>query len=111
MSATVTDSRTKYWIEAVSETLDEHGVSATPEQITAIASDLMVCGEMEGQAFGYDSIPNPMVAELAKVKAELRREQDKVVCTNCGGRGRVIDECGTFTSNSECHKCRGEGYA
>lgn len=70
-----------YYRECLAESLKEHGVSATPEQIDAIARDVAGAYENIGMAFGHDAIPNPEIAERKRVKAnhdlELREAEER----------------------------------
>jgi DnaJ-class molecular chaperone len=48
-------------------------------------------------------------AHMAGIKKQLKIEREKVTCNACRGSGWIISACGTFESQSQCHKCRGEG--
>lgn len=97
----------KYWEECLSSSFEEHGIIASKEQIEAIASDIQISHENYGLAFHVPE--NPLINELRKVKEELKKEKEKVICEKCKGRGLITSNYGTFTSNSQCSKCRGEG--
>ena len=43
------------------------------------------------------------------LERQLRAEREKVHCRACNGRGRIIDDVGYRSSNSQCFKCNGEG--
>jgi hypothetical protein len=64
-----------YWREAVAIALDEEGVEVTSEQLDRLGESLAVSAENEGQAFGRDMIPNPMVAEVEAVKRRVESER------------------------------------
>lgn len=98
-----------YWGECISEALEDAGLPATPEQISTIASWVEGAHENFRTAFGYDAIPNPLTEENTKLKRELKREQDKIICAECKGEGRLINHGPYHSSDSECWKCRGEG--
>jgi DnaJ-class molecular chaperone len=98
-----------YWQECVAQSLDEHGVTATDEQINAIASDIEGAHENYGMAFYQPSGPSQSERDLKEAQRKLRAEQEKVTCRECKGRGRIILNGPYHSSNSECHKCRGEG--
>ncbi len=96
-----------YWREAVAQSLEEHGVAATDEQIVSIASDME--GASDCRYMGGPDTPHPAIGEAERLKRELKTEREKVQCRACGGSGRISTRGGTFESNSECWKCRGEG--
>jgi len=47
----MTDHKLDYWIESVASSLGEHGISATKEQIQAVAEDIQISHEQFGMAF------------------------------------------------------------
>lgn len=98
-----------YWTECVSEAFEDAGISATKEQIKTVASCVEVAHENYGMVHGYDAIPNPLALENDNLKRELRKEQDKVICEECQGKGRIITAGPYHSSDSRCWKCRGEG--
>lgn len=95
------------WKELIAESLDEHGVTATAEQIALIASDAAGISESIGEHSFHPA--DPMIRELADSKAALKREQDKVACSPCKGTGRIYTPGPYHGSDSQCWKCRGEG--
>ena len=100
----------RYWSECISEALEEAGIVATVEQKNAVAEFVEGAHENYGMAHGHDAIPNPLKADNDRLAKELKREKDKVVCKECWGVGRITDQGPAHSSNSECWKCRGEGY-
>ena len=104
-------SRLVYWLEALECSLDESGCYhvLTPEQRQSIAEDLLRAAEMEAESCGWLNIPDPRVEEMAKLKTQLKTEQEKVVCRACNGRKYITTYGGTFQSTSSCQECRGEG--
>lgn len=44
-------SKSDYYAEMLSESLDENGVTASREQIAAVASDIVICVENQGMAY------------------------------------------------------------
>lgn len=96
-----------YWIEVVSSSLGDHGVSATPEQIEAIARDME--GSSENRYMGGPDTPNPAIAEAKEAQAKYIRERDKVHCRECNGRGRIYSQGPHHGYDTECWKCRGHG--
>jgi len=103
------DKKFNYWEECISEAFEEAKLKATPEQIDIVASWVEGAHENYGMAHGHDCIPNPLQLENEKLKKELKKEQDKTVCKACNGRGRIISNFGTRSSDSQCDKCRGYG--
>lgn len=100
-------SRTDYWRDAVSESFEEHGVTATREQVAAVARDMEMARECESQAFHVPE--NPLLEENKKLRAEVKAEQDKVGCLECNGRGSITTDFGVRSSTSQCDWCNGEG--
>lgn len=66
------DPHAEYWIECLSQSLEEHGVSATREQIAAIAKDVEGAHECHGQAFYQPE--NPMIDQVRQIKEQHARE-------------------------------------
>lgn len=98
-----------YWNECISEALEDAKIVATSEQIDIIASWAESAHENYGQAHGYENIPNPLENENELLKRALIKEQEKMICGECNGRGRIIRPGPVHSSESECWKCRGEG--
>ena len=96
-----------YWKECLSSAFDEHGIVATAEQIESVANDVQNSSENIGQAF-YEP-EHPAKFEIEKLKSELKFEKALVHCKTCNGSGRLIENFGTRSSNSECYKCYGKG--
>lgn len=95
------------WKELISESLDNHGVSASAEQIASIAEDAAGIAESIRE---YSFCPaDPMIRELEDTKAALERERDKVTCSTCKGTGYLISNGPCHSSHSSCWKCRGDG--
>ena len=101
-------SRLDYWREAVQDSLDTHGVTATEAQIRAVASDMELSHESVGMAF---HVPpgNPMQSEIDELRSQLAAERSKVTCADCRGSGVEITPGPHHSSESECFKCRGAG--
>ncbi len=99
-----------YWNEAVSVALDEAGVTATNEQIAAIAGSIQVSHENIGMA--YPTPEHPAIREASDLKRELEKERAKVVCPDCKGRGSITTTWGSSgrSSTGRCDTCNGEGY-
>lgn len=100
-------SRFEYWCDAVSESLEEHGVTATREQMAAVARDMEMAREHESQAFYVPE--NPLIGENQRLAKALKEEQDKIGCLECNGRGNVTTDFGVRSSTSPCDWCNGEG--
>ncbi len=66
----------EYWLECVETSLDEMGIpdALTKEQREQLAHDVQMGHENIGMAFGYDAIPNPMIAEVESVKRQAARD-------------------------------------
>jgi len=76
----VSYKREDYYAEGLSESFDEHGITATPEQIKAIALDMAGYAEHESQAF-YTPPASDRIADIergwqAKYN-ELKKEFEK----------------------------------
>lgn len=100
----------EYWVEAVAQSLEEHGITATQEQISKVAVDIQHAHEMYGEAFGHHFIPNPLEAENKRLSAEVIKEREKVICKECKGKGFLVSYgSGTLMCESQCWKCRGDG--
>lgn len=97
----------EYWQECLAQSFEEHGVTATTEQLAAIAKDVEGSHQNYGMAF-YEP-ENPMIDELKQAKAALRKERDKVFCRPCAGSGRLRYNAGPWGIDTQCNKCHGEG--
>lgn len=66
-----------YWKEMVEIALDEIGVTLPEEQVTDLSRSMVHAAEMQGEASGSLSIPNPMEAEIRNLNnshaEELKR--------------------------------------
>lgn len=96
-----------YYCEAVAESFDEHGITATDEQIKAVAADMELT--REGESLAFYTPENPMIRENADLKRKLDIEQRKIGCRACGGSGRDRHMAGPWYVDTQCVKCRGEG--
>ncbi len=105
----MSNPRLDYYCDAVSESFDEHGITATREQIKAVARDMELARDCESQAFYQPE--NPLIAENTELRRKLSKEQNKRGCRVCGGSGRIIAPFGPVgrVSDSQCDACRGEG--
>lgn len=107
--------RADYFQEAIECSLADMGAEGalTPEQIQILAGDIEGAYSCMSMAFGDDVASANVTVMHEREKADLRRavqrEQDKVHCRQCNGKGRIVAYFGTFQSDSECSKCRGEG--
>lgn len=109
MAGQVLSAQSNYWFETLAESFVEHGITATDEQIALVANDVQGSHENYGLAFPTPSGPHPLQRELDDTKKKLRKEQDKIVCRECWGEGRLISYGPYHSGNSQCWKCRGEG--
>jgi len=98
-----------YWKECIIEAFEDAGILATPKQIDIVISWVEGAHENYGMAHGHDAIPNPLALENKQLKHELKKERGKVICSECGGKGRIIASGPYHFSDSECWECGGEG--
>jgi len=99
-----------YWKECISEAFDEAEITATKEQIDAVASFVKGAHETYGEVHGHYFIPDPRDAENDRLATELKKERDRVGCMTCGGRGYFVVPAGTsHISYDDCSDCNGEG--
>jgi len=104
----------EYWIECISEALDDSGIKATPEQIKNIAEWVDGSHENYDMATGLDIVESnyisPAQRELDKLKEEIEKrriwECETKPCGACHGYGTIIDGWGRRV---ECDVCRGKG--
>lgn len=95
------------WAECLCESMAEHGIAATPEQLTALARDAARIAEsMQEHTFRPE---HPAVAREKELSAELKFEREKEVCPACLGRGRIYGRAGPWYTNEHCSTCNGEG--
>lgn len=85
-------TKLEYWEESIASSFDEHGITASKEQITAIAKDLQHAQECMGMAF-Y-SPP---------------KERRMVTCKDCNGNGYYTSYGPYHSSIHTCDKCKGRG--
>jgi len=98
-----------YWKECIAEAFDDAGIVATQDQIGTVAYWVEGAHENYGMAFGHGCIPNPLVIENDKLKNDIRKEREMVICRECDGTGEDV-WCGpVHSATSECSRCRGEG--
>ncbi len=100
-------SRADYYAEGLAEAFEEHGVTATNEQIRAIAGDVALWSESIGQAFYQPADPGPREAD--QLRKELERERSKVTCRSCNGYGTTTSHGPHHSATGSCWKCHGEG--
>ena len=76
----VMDHRLDYWEECLDSSFEEHGVSATPKQLKAVAEDVQLSHDNYGMAF-YSPPAGDRIAviesEWKKKYDDLQREFDK----------------------------------
>jgi hypothetical protein len=71
-------SRIDYYKECLADSLEEHGVTATPEQVAAIATDIWHARDMEAESFGDLCIPNPLQTEMGERDRRHKQELSRV---------------------------------
>ena len=101
------DPRLEYWEECLAQSFEEHGVTATREQIAAVANDVEGARDCMNMAFHVPE--NPLAGELQRAKAALDHEQRLVFCTQCDGSGRDRYHAGPWAVDTQCSKCNGKG--
>ena len=97
-----------YWLECISDACESAGVLASRDQVRQIADDVKISHDNYGMAFPVPS-GNPMESEFKRLKRLFAEEKEKVFCMECGGRGRIISQGPSHSSDSQCWKCHGEG--
>lgn len=100
-------SKLQYFKECLESSFNEHGISATNDQILAIASDVQISHENIGLAFYTPE--SPLVGEVEKLKKDLEYERALVHCETCNGKGRIQSYGPYHGSNSDCFRCNGRG--
>lgn len=100
----------EYWIEAVSSSFEDKGISCDDKLIKNIAEDMMLSSENMSMAFGWDVIPNPLETENKSLQADLKREKEKIICETCKGKGSLRSDGPCHFSVSQCWKCNGAGF-
>jgi hypothetical protein len=79
-----------YWKEALCSALEEAGTDIPPDDKLEIAAEVIEGAfDNYGMAHGHDCIPNPLKSEVERLSKDLKNERDKILCTNCNGRGRI----------------------
>ncbi len=66
-------SRTDYWEECVADSLQEHGVEASLEQIKLIAKDIEGSHDNIGMAFHVPE--NPLIHDMKKLERKRKEER------------------------------------
>lgn len=103
----------EYWVECLSITAEESGITLSAEQIDELAAGVEGGHENYNMAFGYDVATNNRYAQLEREKADAKsaaeRERRKVHCRDCNGHGRIEIPGPYHSSNHECVKCGGAG--
>ena len=104
------DWRQEYWREAVQTAMESIGRfdSLTSAEYDDVGTSLAISAEHQSMATA--PVENPLAGENKRLASLLKREESKVVCPTCHGRGRLITYGGTLQCNSQCFRCSGEGY-
>ena len=98
-------NKVDYWIEALEfalEDVDRTGAFSTDE-IRTLAESLEGSAEQQGMAFGYDAIPNPLIAEIEKLKAAHELEIEQLEKRDYIFRKNVADRHGPYVSVNDVH--------
>ena len=99
----------EYWVECISIAAEECGANLTREQVEEIAYVVQGAHENYGMAFYSPPAGEHFRTEIDDLQRKLKAEREKVGCRACNGTGRTQVYFGTFMSDSQCSKCRGEG--
>jgi DnaJ-class molecular chaperone len=99
-----------YYKECIEEAFEDAKITATKEQMDTVISWVEGAAENEGLATGRECIPNPVQLENEALKSNLEREKEKAICPACNGHGRIVTQGPCHSSDSECFKCRGDGF-
>jgi DnaJ-class molecular chaperone len=100
-------SRANYWCESLSESFSEHGITASQEQIAAVARDIEHI--RDGESLAFHTPENPMIERNKELEKKLKREQSARFCKACAGSGRDRHMAGPWFVDTECSDCRGAG--
>ncbi|MEL6569378.1 MAG: hypothetical protein AAFQ22_13240 [Pseudomonadota bacterium] len=103
----------EYWKIAIEESLGEHGIVLSDEQLSAVAVDMDNAHLMYGEATGLNVVTANYHAsrqsEIDVLKAELKTERDALPCEVCkGGTAKEIGIGGRLVP-MDCWKCGGKG--
>lgn len=69
-----------YWRIFAEEVPSDLGISLTPDQVTALAEAAEGAAENQSMACGWDAIPNPDRAEIARLERELKAARADADC-------------------------------
>lgn len=102
-----------YWRDCIAEAFEESKIEATAEQIDNVAAWAESAHENYRMATGDDVADANLSASREREKGDLlkalHREQDKVTCRKCKGRGHFVEHYGSRSSEIECWECHGAG--
>lgn len=104
------DWRDKYWIDCIAEACQDCGLVATKEQVETVASWAQGAHENYGMATGGDCIPNPLHSEVERLRLELKKEQNKQICSSCMGKGTITTNGPYHSATGSCYSCNGTGW-
>jgi hypothetical protein len=96
-----------YYKECIEIAAGDCGLTITPEQVEFLAGAVEGGAENIGTAFHTPD--SPLIGENARLRRELSQERAKVVCKDCGGRGRIFTPGPYHSSDSQCGTCHGDG--
>ena len=105
----MTDAQRDYWTECVEAAFEEAAISATPEQVEAVAGAVEVSHDNYGMAFYTPPSGEHLRSEIDTLKRELADERRKVICKECRGRGSITINGPYHSATSSCWKCGGDG--
>lgn len=64
-----------YWEECIAVAFDEAGIIATKEQISGVVGCVEGAHENYGMAHGHDCIPNPLHADIERLKRQITEKE------------------------------------
>jgi hypothetical protein len=100
---------TDYWKECIEIAANDCGLVLTPDQLQALAWAVESGHENYGQAFYSPPAGEYTDMRVANLQRELATERAKIVCKECKGTGRTVENFYNRSSSSPCWKCNGDG--
>lgn len=99
----------EYWTACVEEALSGVHCVLLPQEIKAIAEDVMGAHENYGLAFYSPPSGEGYRNEIADLKRQIEKECSKVICRECKGSGSYYHPGPYHSSSGTCDACRGKG--
>ena len=99
-----------YWKECLGESAGSCNLEVKDSQLQQLAEDVKAGHDYFGQAFYQPPASDYYGEKIKELEDKLKREESAEFCTNCKGKGRITEPCGTsHVSTSDCYKCNGVG--